>query len=138
MADSYFDVDSVLDSIKNKLQKQSSLGESIDNCRQDIIELTDMVDDFGESLSYNSYVNNTVDSGFLEDESISDIYAQLGDLSERVAEKNKFDKLETEVLIREEIRNFLRPWMNENLSSLVRSQVKDEIQKISERFKNGG
>lgn len=138
MADSYFDVDSVLDSIKNKLQKQSSLGESIDNCRQDIIELTDMVDDFGESLSYNSYVNNTVDSGFLEDKSISDIYTQLGDLSERVAEKNKFDKLKTEVLIREEIRNFLRPWMNENLSSLVRSQVKDEIQKISERFKNGG
>ena len=138
MADSYFDVDSVLDSIKNKLQKQSSLGESIDNCRQDIIELTDMVDDFGESLGYDSYVNNTVDSGFLEDKSISDIYAQLGDLSERVAEKNKFDKLKTEVLIREEIRNFLRPWMNENLSSLVRSQVKDEIQKISERFKNGG
>ncbi|MEQ9115552.1 MAG: DUF2497 domain-containing protein [Rickettsiales bacterium] len=141
MAESHFDVDSVLDSIKNKLlNRQSDLVEESRPDTQDVIELTEMVDDFGESLisTMDEIKNESMSTSLLSDDTVRDINTQLSELSEKVAEKNKFDRLNVEDAIRKEIRVFLKSWMDDNLASIVKSHVKEEIVHLVEKFKSKG
>lgn len=149
--DHKFDVDEALQNIRYSLQDEHRYSQHRRIAEGDVIELTEIVEDrnFASINSINgekekqlahkkNHDNISIDGeDILNLKTVAEIKSYINELVGSLNKNNDIEKIEIEAIVRQEIKQILRTWLDKNLAVLVKDIVYNEIAKVTNSyFKN--
>jgi cell pole-organizing protein PopZ len=150
--DHKFDVDEALQNIRYSLQDEHRYSQHRRIAEEGgVIELTEIVEDrnFSSINSINAEKEkqlahkknhdniSMVGEDILNLKTVAEIKSYINELVGSLNKNNDIEKIEIELIVREEIKQILKTWLDKNLAVLVKDIVYNEIAKVTNSyFKN--
>ncbi len=112
-------LDKVLANIKNAIENQNSIRDSLLGQKNDIIELTNIVS------------NEKKDESIISKKTSSAVSQHLQNLAEQILKINKNNRIlsdkEIKEVFKEVLKPYLKSWLDNNLTKIVKEIVDKEI-----------